>query len=267
MPGPLTVTVRSKPQEANEPIEFQWSTPGPISLEVGGTASIRIYEINNGGKRTDITSGDLFFISNPDIVDISDNGTITARNSGDTEIFFALIMCGEDLVVKYPEPLHVTVTNPTKDINITVYFPGVSEVRLSYADKNGIWYSAGTFDNKGVFRASSGVKSVYAEKDGMSYMFENLNIMADDSLYIPVNTIIVSDIFGYCWLGLKQDGWIYSFEEAYPYNNFIFNVFDNGRMYDVYFLNNRQDTRVIIPANPGEWVYLGLDYFDEIIIF
>jgi hypothetical protein len=117
-----------------------------------------------------------------------------------------------------------------------VGFLGVKDVTVQYYRGNA-WYNVpGTFDDTtGLISVPSDTSSMRALKGGMSYQFDSISI-GDTPLVlnVPVCTITIIGILAACELGLKQQGeWIYPLGPDVVDAQKVYNVFDNGKGYNV----------------------------------
>ena len=145
-------------------------------------------------------------------------------------------------------------TNPFDAMKYTVNFPGVEGVKLEYYV--GGWYTvAGIFDDIGSFLVpGSKVTSVRASKGGMTYQFNG--VTTGGIFDVPVIPLRVYGVNTDCDIAVVQSNWVYNYTPVAGGVQTLFNVFDNGRDYEV----RLQKTGFhVMSAIAGRTVFNGID--------
>jgi hypothetical protein len=143
--------------------------------------------------------------------------------------------------------------------NATLNFPGIEGVTVQ-AYVNGVWQFAleELFDDtSGLIRLPAGTTSVRAIKAGMYYQIDGLKIN-DYGWYefdIPVGTIVVEGVTQPCQLAIVQNDWVYKYSPAIVGAPNYFNVFDNGKTYELRLLRTDGVVKQTfgINANQNVW--------------
>jgi len=125
---------------------------------------------------------------------------------------------------------------PANAEQITVNFPGIEDVRVSFWVGGGWHHSEERFDNSAtvVVPAHTGTIVVQVAKGAMSYNFNDVTVydgMA--ALNVPITTVTVSGVSSAANIGISQGDWVYRQAPAVVGSPNVFNVFDNGRPYIV----------------------------------
>ena len=103
---------------------------------------------------------------------------------------------------------------------------------------NGIWAqnALGPFDDtSGVINLPAGTTSVRAVKNGMTYQFNGISGMIN-ILDVPIIQLRVYGVNTAADLAVVQGGWAYNWTPVAAGVQTLFNVFDNGRTYEVRML-------------------------------
>ena len=150
-------------------------------------------------------------------------------------------------------------SNPFDLFTYTLNFPGVEGVKLSYY-KNLSWTTlSGTFNNTGsIFMPSGGIANLRAAKGAMTYQFDG--VKAAGVFDVPVKQITVTGISSACELAIVQSDWVYGRAAAAVGVPNVFNVFDNGRTYEVRVYRTGYNYVSVPGKNAGDNVYLDIFY-------
>ena len=145
-----------------------------------------------------------------------------------------------------------------------VNFPGVEGVTLQYY-KGGLWYSVDdVFDDFAVFIAP-GATSVRAAKGGMSYQADGLaGVAYPYPINIPVLPITVTGVASACNLAIVQSNWVYNSAPATVGAPNSFNVFDNGKTYELRIGKDGYSNISMPGYFAGDNAYLDIFYNIEI---
>ena len=150
-------------------------------------------------------------------------------------------------------------TDPFGAYTYTLNFPGVEGVKLSYY-KNLSWTTlSGTFNNTGsIFMPSGGIANLRAAKGAMTYQFDG--VKAAGVFDVPVKQITVTGVSSACELAIVQSDWVYGRAAAAVGVPNVFNVFDNGRTYEVRVYRTGYNYVSVPGKNAGDNVYLDIFY-------
>ena len=144
-----------------------------------------------------------------------------------------------------PTPTPTPSPTPAPSQGFTVYFPGAQDVKLEYYTNVVGWKTVpgGLFDYSVTFaipladQATFGTTTIRASMGGMNYTQTfTLDEMRSQPMHyvnVPVKTIRVSGIAAACDLGIVQSDWVYRRAPAAVGGTHYYNVFDNGRPYEV----------------------------------
>ena len=151
----------------------------------------------------------------------------------------------------------------------TVDFTGIRGVKLEYYTNvtgwrtvpGGLFDDSATFDIPKADQATYGVTTIRAVKSGMYYTmaFTLAEMLAQPVRHIdvPVRTIRVYGIDAACSLAIVQNDWVYSYAPANVGGMNYFNVFGNGKAYEVRLYKEgfypicRADVNVSVPNADG----------------
>ena len=127
-------------------------------------------------------------------------------------------------------------TNPFTGLTV-INVPGLTDVTLQYYHflgawgSNGEWVTVGTFDEtSGFINIPAGTTAIRVVKAGMSYQVD-VDANAFNVINVPVLPITVM-VNQDCKLAVVQSDWVYNWTPATTGAN-VFNVFANGKTYDV----------------------------------
>ena len=127
----------------------------------------------------------------------------------------------------------------SRTVNIT--FTGVEGVTVQYYTSTTNWVTVGVYDNEASFvipteaLGANGYYAVRALKSGMSYQVSNITLVSGQTVNVdvPVKPITVTGVSSVCNLGIVQSNWVYDMAPAIVGESNVFNVFDNGREYEL----------------------------------
>ena len=153
-------------------------------------------------------------------------------------------------------------------------FPGIQGVKLEYYTNvtgwktvpGGLFYESATFVIPPADRATFGSTTIRAVKNGMYYSqaFTLAELAPVNYVNVPVKVISVDGIGSACSLAIVQNDWVYNWTPAVVGGTHYFNVFDNGRAYEVRLL--KDGFYAIIATNVLTDVFFGPKYFYQIDI-
>ena len=167
--------------------------------------------------------------------------------------------------------------------SITVNFPGVEGVTVRYSSNVSGWQVAGTSDNYLTFilpdehlptwgaltvQASRGNAMVYTFQIPVAELAENPTV-----LYVPVLPITVTGVDSALDIGVavsstgNTGGWVYNMIAAEIGEPAVYNVFDNGRYYNIHVRRAGYIPFIFTDRLPGDTICLeaeGIVYTIEI---
>jgi M6 family metalloprotease-like protein len=161
-----------------------------------------------------------------------------------------------------PETLTTTFSMGYK---IEVNFPGVEDVTVQYYCPDTSWQTvAGSFSDPCAVYPPEGanITSVRAAKGGMSYQFDGLKVGGEHLfLDVPVETITIAGIDAECNLAITQSDWVYPYAPTNGYATNHFNVFANGKKYEIRLYRPGFYPIVVAGLNADQTVFFGPSYF------